>query len=218
MSDGLDSAAPDQVQDHRQVVDAERPERVLVLADDPEVLAVAVDAQHVAELAGVDEPLQLLDAGVVEQQVPGHQHEVPRLGELDELLPSPRRASPAASRRTRACRPRAPAWRARSASAPASRSRSRRAPGRCRDRRRTRHPRVRVAPRELLVHLGRRVGEPPEVGELVEVPDEVLAPVARGPPARRRRSQLPDLARCLDPLRGVAEVDDHVARARTTSA
>ena len=76
----------DQVEDHREVVDAERPERVLVLADLAEVLAVAVDAEHVAELARVDELLQLADARVVEQQVAGHQHEVALLGERDELV------------------------------------------------------------------------------------------------------------------------------------
>ena len=76
----------DQVEDHREVVDAERPESVLVLADDPEVLPVAVDAEHVAELAGVDELLQLLHAGVVEQQMARHEHELALLGERDELL------------------------------------------------------------------------------------------------------------------------------------
>ena len=57
----------DQVEDHGKVVHAERPQRVLVLADHTEVLPVAVDAQHVAELAGVDQRLQLVHAGVVEQ-------------------------------------------------------------------------------------------------------------------------------------------------------
>ena len=53
----------EQVEDHRQVVDAERPERVLVRADNPEVLAVPVDAQDLAELAARDQLLQLLDGG-----------------------------------------------------------------------------------------------------------------------------------------------------------
>src|SRR5205823_8687090 len=56
----------EEVEDHGEVVDAERPERVLVGADDAEVLAVAVDAEHVAELARVDQLLQLPHAGVVE--------------------------------------------------------------------------------------------------------------------------------------------------------
>ena len=75
-----------EVEDHRDVVDAERPERVLVLADRAEVLAVAVDAEDVAEVARVDELLELADAGVVEEQVAGHQHLAARLGEGDELL------------------------------------------------------------------------------------------------------------------------------------
>src|SRR4051812_5408046 len=40
----------EQVEDHRQVVHAERPERVLVRPHDPEVLAVAVDAEHLAQV------------------------------------------------------------------------------------------------------------------------------------------------------------------------
>ena len=67
-------------------MDAQRPERVLVVADDPEVLPVAVDAEHVAERAGVDELFQLLDAGVVEQQVARHADEVALGGEADELV------------------------------------------------------------------------------------------------------------------------------------
>src|SRR6266508_3316692 len=55
----------EQVEDHGEVVNAERPERVLVLADDPEVLAVAVDAEHLAELPRVDELFQLPNAWVV---------------------------------------------------------------------------------------------------------------------------------------------------------
>ena len=86
MRDRLVGSSSDQVEDHREVVNAERPERVLVLADHAEVLAVAVDAEDVAELAGVDELLQLAHAGVVEQQVARHQHEASLLGERDELL------------------------------------------------------------------------------------------------------------------------------------
>ena len=46
-----------------RIVDAERPERVLVLADLPEVLPVAVDVEDVAELAGLDQLLELRTAG-----------------------------------------------------------------------------------------------------------------------------------------------------------
>ena len=52
----------------------------------PEVLAVAVDAGHLAELARVDELLHLAEARVVEEQVPGHQHEAALLRQRDELL------------------------------------------------------------------------------------------------------------------------------------
>ena len=76
----------EQVQDHREVVDAERREGVLVRADLPEVLPVRVEVEHLAELAGVHEPLQRLHGRVVEQQVAGHQHEAVRLGGGDEVL------------------------------------------------------------------------------------------------------------------------------------
>ena len=94
----------EEVEDHRQVVHAERPERVLVLADDAEVDAVAVDAEHVAELARVDELLHLAHARVVEQQVPRHQHEPARVGERDELAPS-RTARIAGGFSTKTCLP-----------------------------------------------------------------------------------------------------------------
>ena len=51
-----------QPQHHRDVVRAERPERVLVGAQLAEVEAVAVDVVDVAELAGVDELLEPLEA------------------------------------------------------------------------------------------------------------------------------------------------------------
>jgi len=44
-------------------VHAERPERVLVLPDDAEVLAVAVDAEDLAEVAVVDHRFTFLHAG-----------------------------------------------------------------------------------------------------------------------------------------------------------
>ena len=90
--DGLGRLLAEQPEDHREVVDAERPERVLVRADDAEVLAVAVDAGDVAELAGVDELLHLAQARVVEEQVPGHEHEVPlaRARSTSSSISSPR--------------------------------------------------------------------------------------------------------------------------------
>ncbi len=117
----------EQVEDHRQVVHAERPERVLVRADDAEVLPVAVDAEHVAELARVDQLLQLQDTRGGRAAGARASARGPAPRRARRARPSRRRASPAASRRRRACRPRAPASRARSASAPASRRRSRRA-------------------------------------------------------------------------------------------
>src|SRR5260370_20395094 len=71
----------EEVEDHREVMNAERPQRVLVRSHDAEVLAVAVDAEHLAELAGVDQLLQLAHAWVVEEEVPGHQDEVTLGGE-----------------------------------------------------------------------------------------------------------------------------------------
>ena len=76
----------EQVEDHREVVHAERPQRVLVRADDAEVLSVAVDAQDLAELARIDQFLQLQHARVVEQQVARHQHAVTFGRERDELV------------------------------------------------------------------------------------------------------------------------------------
>ena len=59
----LDRVLVEQEQDHGEVVDAERPERVLVRPDAPQVLAVAVDAEHVAERTGVDESLSFCTPG-----------------------------------------------------------------------------------------------------------------------------------------------------------
>ena len=86
MRDGLARLLAEEPEDHGEVVDAERPERVLVRADHAEVLAVAVDAGDVAELAGVDELLHLAQARVVEEQVARHEDAVARAGERDELL------------------------------------------------------------------------------------------------------------------------------------
>ncbi len=65
---------------------AERPERILVRAHDAQVDAVAVDAEHVPELTAVDQVLHLEDAGVVEQQVARHQHAVLGDRQRDELV------------------------------------------------------------------------------------------------------------------------------------
>ena len=119
-----------QAQHDRDVVRAERPERVLVGAQLAEVQAVAVDVVHVAELARVDQLLQPHEAGVVLEQVADHQ----RAAAARAARPRPARrrppTGPAASRRRRACPPRAPAARAPRGSARASRSRPRPARGR----------------------------------------------------------------------------------------
>src|SRR2546429_9733553 len=74
------------MEDHREVVDAERPEGVLVLADLTEVLPVAIDVEDVPELARADQLLKPRDSGVVEQEMARHQHALLRLGGRDELL------------------------------------------------------------------------------------------------------------------------------------
>ena len=81
----------------------------------PRFCAVAVDAKDVAELARVDELLELLDAGVVEEEMSGHQHEIAVGGYAPRARRSRLQSSRAASRRARAFRPRAPAARGRRA-------------------------------------------------------------------------------------------------------
>ena len=56
------------------------------LPDDAEVLPVPVDHQDLAERALVDELLELLNAGVIEEQVAGHEDEVALLGDRHELV------------------------------------------------------------------------------------------------------------------------------------
>ena len=215
MRDRLDRVLADQPEDHREVVHAERPERVLVRAHDPEVLPVRVDAEHVAELAGVDELLQLAHARVVEQQVAGHQDEVALGGERDELVHL------GALHRRRLLDEDVLAGLER-----LLRERVVRRHGR-RDHDRVelgvgqqlgevaRGPRARIARREGRALLLVEVADPGEVGEDVEVAGEVRAPVAE-PDQADRASQLPDLVAEAALLAGrVAEVDDHgVARRR----
>ena len=86
VGDGLGRLLLEEPEDDGQVVDAQRPQRVLVRADHAEVLAVAVDARDLAELATVHELLHLAQPGVVEEEVTGHQHEATLLGERHELL------------------------------------------------------------------------------------------------------------------------------------
>ena len=175
--DALVRLLVEQVEDHREVVHAERPERVLVRPHDAEVLTVAVDAEHLAQLAEVDERLQLADARVIEQEMAGHQHEVAlgrRRYELVDL---------GAPHRGRLLDEHMPA-------------RSERPPGqvvvrghRRRDHHRVDgvvgqelvevpdHPRLGVARGEALLQRGIELAERREDAEIVEVPRQVRPPV-----------------------------------------
>ena len=82
----LDRASAEQVQHHRDVVHAQAPERVFVLADHAQVLAVAVHVQHVAELARFDQLTQLDHGRVEPQQVADH-HDPRPLGGQGLQLP-----------------------------------------------------------------------------------------------------------------------------------
>jgi hypothetical protein len=159
-------------------VDAERPERVLVLADLAEVLAVPVDVENVAELAGADQLLQANDSRVVEQEVARHQYASVLLRTRDELLDL------AAGQR----------WRLLDEHVLARFERALRELRVRHDRRRDndrlqrvvgehlvevgRKARLRIARSEPLPLFVRKVAEPGELGELVEVPREVRAPIA----------------------------------------
>ena len=84
---GLDRQLPSaQREDHRDVVGAEAPERVLVGADAAEVEPLPVDVADVPERALVDHLPQLADAGVVLEQVADHQDPVVLLGEGHDAL------------------------------------------------------------------------------------------------------------------------------------
>ena len=84
--DGLDRVLVEEVQDHGQIVDTERPERVLVRSDAAEVLPIAVDAEDLSELSTLHELLQLLDARVIQEQVAGHEDEVTVVRDRHELV------------------------------------------------------------------------------------------------------------------------------------
>ena len=188
LGDRLARLLLEQVQDDREVVDAERPERVLVLADLAEVLAVAVDAEHVAELVGDDQLLQLRDGRVVEQQVRGHEHAVALRRERAELLHL------AGAHRGRLLDHDVLAREQRALREVVVRGNRRRD-----------HDRVEPVVGEHLVEVGCRarlrvagghrraevaveVAEPPEVGQLVEVARKVRAPVAEARDCDARQS------------------------------
>ena len=209
--DRLDWILADQPEDHRQIVNAQRPERVLVRAHDPQVLPVRVDAEHVAELSGVDELLQLAHAGVVEKKVARHEHEVALGGEHHELVHL------GALHRRRFLHE----------DVLAGLERLFRERVVCRDGRGDddgvelgigeqlgvvgRHTGAWVARGERRAVLLIEVAEPGQVGEVVEVPRQVRAPVAEADQADGGHgSQLPDSVARSALLAGrVAEVHDH---------
>ncbi len=82
----LDRIALEQVQDHRDVVHAEAPERVLVRPDRAQVDPVAVHVVHVAEVARIDQLAQLVHARVEAQQVADHQHPAAARDEVAQLV------------------------------------------------------------------------------------------------------------------------------------
>ena len=184
---GLDRLLADEVQDHREVVRAERPERVLVAPDLPEVLAVAVEVEHVPEVAVGDQLLEHRDGRVVEQEIAGHQHEAALLRDRHELLRlGARLRLGLLDEDVLACEQRP------------LRELVVRDDGR-RDHDRVqlrvgehlvearRRPGLRMAGRGLREQVGRQVAEPAEVGELGEVAGEVRAPVAEARVAHAHR-------------------------------
>ena len=174
----FDGLLADQVQHDREVVRAERPERVLVRPDLAEVLAVSVQVENVAELSGVDHLLQLGHGGVVEQEVAGHEHEPSLLGERIELLGLGRALGLRLLDEDVLA----------GAQGLSGEVVVRDDRGRDDDRVQlrvgqelvevARRPRLWMAPRGLLEQVRGEVAEPAQVGELLEVPGEVRAPVA----------------------------------------
>src|SRR5215211_235911 len=73
-------------EDHREVVGAEGPERVLVLAMLAEVEAVRVDVAQRAQFAGAHQRGQPFDARVVLEQMAHHEHAFRRARSLDDGL------------------------------------------------------------------------------------------------------------------------------------
>ena len=121
----LDDRLVEPVQQDRQVVRREVADDAvgLVLA---EVHARRRDEVDLAERAGVDQLLDLVDRRAVDERVARHQRAAVGARRSRSGRARPRTSSPAASRRARACRPRAPRARSRGACAAAWRRRPRR--------------------------------------------------------------------------------------------
>ena len=161
----------------------ERPERVLVRAQLAEVEPVAVDVVDVAELAGVGDLLQLRrrPGGTRAGGRPSATRPALSRGRRD-LLGVGRPTAPAASRRSSACPPRAPATRAPRAWARAWRPRPRRARRRASSS--SRSARSRASGEAAALQRSSASWAPSQSqrssapGSAVEVAGEVRAPVA----------------------------------------
>ena len=82
----LAGVAVGQLEQHRDVVRTEAPERVLVGAELAEVEALGVQVVDVAEVALFDQVGELADPGVVTEQVPDHQGQVALGGQGHDAL------------------------------------------------------------------------------------------------------------------------------------
>ncbi len=76
---------------HREIVRCQGLEGVLLLPDDPEVHALAVQVVDLAQVAGADQVLDVTESRVVEQEMPDHEDEPPLLSQGDEVLGLPGR-------------------------------------------------------------------------------------------------------------------------------
>ncbi len=205
------------IEDHREVVDAERPEGVLVRPDPPEVLPVAVDAEHLAESARLDQLLQLLHARVIEQEVARHENEVAFGGEGHELVDL------AALHRRRLLDEHVLAGLEGCLRELVVRRDGRRNHDRVELGvaehllERLRPPRLRIPRLELVVLPVRRVAEPRQVGEVGEVPREVLPPLAEPRLAHPKAQSFQTLSERL-PFAPVAFRRSTTSTASSTSA
>ena len=77
--------SPTRSQDHRYVVRAEAPEGVLVLPDLAQVHALRVEVADRTQLASLQELAQLVDRGMVDEEVADHEREPAAIGELDQV-------------------------------------------------------------------------------------------------------------------------------------
>ena len=103
------------VTQNREVMWAEIPDDAYVGLVQPEIHATRGDEIDLAQLAAVDQALDRRHRRAVEERVPRHQDEALFLGDVGQLARPVRTTQRVASRRRRACPPRARPWRARSA-------------------------------------------------------------------------------------------------------